>query len=91
MRDRLPKRARTNESCIVNLEQQADTGSHWVAFKKRNRCVYYFDSFGDLKPPAEIQEYLQNCTIYYNYNTYQSFDSVVCGHLCLQFLLAQQL
>lgn len=86
MRDTLPDKPRVNESCIVNLEPLSKPGSHWVAIYKRKREAYYFDSFGDLRPPLEVIHYLRGCRIRYNYNQYQSFDSIVCGHLCLQFL-----
>lgn len=88
MCDTLPKRPLENESCIVNLEPSSRSGSHWVAIHKRGKHAYYFDSYGDLRPPREIKLYLRDCSsIQYNYERYQSFNSVICGHLCLQFLL----
>lgn len=86
MRDTLPSRPNTCESAIINLNTEEEPGSHWVAYKKEGKIVYYFDSFGNLPPPPEIVRYLKNCTIKYNYNTFQSLNSQRCGHLCLRFL-----
>lgn len=74
-----------NESAILNLNTSNKPGSHWVCYLKRNNQVNYFDSFGNLKPPLELVQYLKNCTIFYNHDRYQhlSYD---CGHQCLLFL-----
>lgn len=87
MRDTLPKRALNIESGVVNLDSVKSDGTHWVAYKKKRNIVNYFDSFGNLQPPLELQRYFKKCKIYYNYSRYQTFNSVNCGHLCLQFLL----
>lgn len=87
MRDTLPKKPRPYETAIVNLDSHQGAGTHWVCYKKRGNNVYYFDSFGDLRPPAELVEYLgPSANIVYNYKRQQGFDSVICGHLCLKFL-----
>ena len=86
MRDALPDRPKTNESAIINLDSTLGSGTHWVCYKKVGKNVYYFDSFGNLKPPRELMRYFSGCDIYYNYRREQSFNSVVCGHLCLEFL-----
>ncbi len=87
MRDTLPRRAHKNECGVVNLDSVQSAGTHWVAYKKTGDIVHYFDSFGNLQPPLDIQRYFKKCNIYYNYNRYQSYNSVNCGHLCLKFLL----
>lgn len=87
MRDTLPSRPYTNETGIVNLDSNAGPGTHWVCYQKKANLVQYFDSFGDLKPPLELIKYFgRNITIKYNYKRKQAFNSVACGHLCLQFL-----
>lgn len=90
MRDNLPKKVHPIECGIVNLASSNHSGSHWVAYKKHNKNIIYFDSFGNLPPPKELVKYFgTGCTVHYNYNSYQSYDSVVCGHLCLSFLHTQ--
>lgn len=88
MRDNLPKKPYKNECGIVNLDITTGPGTHWVAYFKSNSNIEYFDSFGNLKPPREIMRYLGS-NINYNYITYQKYDSVICGHLCLQFLYSK--
>lgn len=87
MRNTLPKNGPLkNESGVVNLDVLEGIGTHWVAYKKRGNLVIYFDSFGDLKPPIEIVNYFKKCKIIYNYDTFQKFNTINCGHLCLKFL-----
>lgn len=86
MRDSLPSNPRIKESAVVNLDDTSGQGTHWVCYKKTGSTVYYYDSFGNLGPPRELCTYLAGCTVYYNYERQQSFNSVVCGHLCLKFL-----
>lgn len=87
MRDTLPKKPHINESAVINLDSELGRGTHWVCYKKRNKMVFYFDSFGNLRPPVELVNYLGPAVnIEYNYERKQSFDSVICGHLCLEFL-----
>lgn len=86
MRDTLPKRSKRVECAIVNLDSSENQGTHWVAYVKDKRYCEYFNSYGDLKPPLELIEYLKGYDISYNYDTYQKFNTVNCGHLCLKFL-----
>ncbi|XP_050543419.1 uncharacterized protein LOC126906708 [Daktulosphaira vitifoliae] len=85
-RDNLPKRSRHAESMVVNLDSVNNSGTHWVCFSKIGKNVNYFDSYGNLKPPVEIINYLKGCNIYYNYDNYQNYNSSNCAQLCLRFL-----
>lgn len=85
-RDNLPKKIWKNERGIVNLDTKFGVGTHWVCYKKIGNCVFYFDSFGNLNPPLELQEYFNGNKILFNYNNHQTFGTVICGHLCLRFL-----
>lgn len=92
MRDTLPKTMwKTGECGIVNLDVSGGPGTHWVAYvsKKNKSCVLYFDSFGNLQPPVELLQYFTNSRrrVFYNFHRYQEFDTYLCGHLCLMFLL----
>lgn len=88
MRNELPESGpRKYESAIVNLDDKDGPGTHWVAYKKKNNDVIYFDSFGNLQPPRDLIKYFGvGSTIKYNHDRYQNYDTVVCGHLCLKFL-----
>lgn len=90
MRDTLPANGpHEMETGIVNLDENAGSGTHWVAYKKTGRKVMYFDSFGDLPPPSELMRYFNVGSVNYNYKRYQEFGTIVCGHLCLKFLCKQ--
>lgn len=88
MRDTLPNKPRLYESAIINLDSIQGEGTHWVCYKKRGNNVLYYDSFGNLRPPTELIEYWgPSVNIKYNSQRQQDFDSVLCGHLCLEFLV----
>lgn len=87
MRNALPKKCRKYECGIINLDDENGSGTHWVAYSKRNSEVKYFDSFGDLKPPIELVKYFGAAAITYNYNRLQNFNSYRCGHFCIKFLI----
>lgn len=54
MKDRLPKKIKKNfESGVINLDNNDGPGTHWTAYKKYGNNIFYFDSFGNLKPPLE--------------------------------------
>lgn len=54
MRNNLPKKPWKNETAVINLDEESGPGTHWVAYSKKNNIVFYFDSFGNLRPPNEI-------------------------------------
>lgn len=85
MRDELPKHPHKKECGIVNLDSSKNPGSHWVAYAKYNNHVEYFDSYGNLKPPKELIQYVGS-EMYYNYENIQRDHPYNCGHLCLKFL-----
>lgn len=90
MRDNLPRKIRTNETGIVNLDNQEGEGTHWTSYIKRGKNIRYFDSIGRLKPPLEVIQYFRtggsNSNIQYNFDKYQSFNSHNCGQQSLKFL-----
>lgn len=93
MRDALPKTGPDKyETGIVNLDSIKGAGTHWVAYRKEKDKTYYYDSYGDLAPSLELVRYFytgpyKSEKIFYNYGREQDFDTVWCGHLCLNFLL----
>lgn len=87
MKDNLPKVMWKNESGIINLDNSEGPGTHWVCYKRFGSKVYYFDSFGNLQPPKEVEKYFNSAkNIFYNYERQQPNNTVICGHLCLEFL-----
>jgi hypothetical protein len=89
MDDNLPKRVHKMETGIVNVDNTDGPGTHWTAYKKNGSNVLYFNSFGNLRPTEHVVKYFNSngpCTIQYNHDAYQTYNSVNCGHLCLSFL-----
>lgn len=87
MRDALPMKPNFNECAVINLDSIQNAGTHWTAYCKKGKSVYYFDSFGNLQPPKELIDYFgSDVKIYYNNLKYQEFGTVVCGQLCITFL-----
>lgn len=87
MKDALPGKIWKNETGIVNLDNSEGSGTHWVCYKKLGSTIYYFDSFGNLPPPKELQYYFKTAkNVLYNYKREQPDETVICGHLCLDFL-----
>ena len=78
-RNNLPKKVK-NGAYIINLDENAELGTHWIAsFFNRNEIVY-FDSFGVEHVPEEIKEYLGNKNIKANIFWVQANHSVMCGY-----------
>jgi hypothetical protein len=86
MRDCLPKHPKKKECGIINLDDTKNQGTHWVAYAKDDSYCEYFNSFGDITPPLELITYFKKYDVFYNYDVYQKFDTVNCGHLCLKYL-----
>ena len=54
-RDNLPNKIKDG-AYVINLDEHADTGTHWIAlFCKKNESVY-FDSFRVEHIPEEIRK-----------------------------------
>ena len=71
---------------VINLDEYADVGTHWIAlFCNRNEIVY-FDSFGVEHVPEEIKEFVGNKNIIANIFRVQANNSIMCGHFCIGFI-----
>ena len=84
-RNNLPKTIKDG-TYVINLDEYADVGTHWIAlFCNRNEIVY-FDSFGVEHVPEEIKEFVGNKNIKANIFRVQANDSVMCGYFCIGFI-----
>ena len=64
-RNDLPKEIKDGEY-VINLDEYADVGTHWIdLFCNRNEIVY-FDSFGVEHVPEKIKEFVGNKNIIAN-------------------------
>jgi hypothetical protein len=58
MRNGLPKRIKSKETGIINLDDKNGPGTHWTAYIKLKSEILYFDSMGNLLPPREVIHYV---------------------------------
>ena len=71
---------------VINLDEYADVGTHWIAlFSNRNEIVN-FDSFGVEHVPEEIKNFIGNKNIIANIFRVQGNSSVMCGYFCIGFI-----
>jgi hypothetical protein len=73
-------------SCIINLEDSNEDGSHWVALynDKNENFTEYFDSYG-MKPALQTIRFVKKHfrkSIYYNDTQVQGDNSKRCGFFC---------
>ena len=61
-RDNSPKKIKDG-AYVVNLDEYADTGTHWIALFCKKYEVIYFDSFGVEHISNEIKEFIGNKNI----------------------------
>ena len=68
-----------DEAYVINLNNYADVGMHWIAlFCNRNEIVY-FDSFGVEYVPKEIKIFVGNKNITANIFREQANNSIISG------------
>ena len=89
-RNNLPEKIK-DAAYVINLDEYADVGAHWIAlFGNRNEIVY-FNSFGVEHVPEEIKKFIGNKNIKANIFRVQANDSIMCGYFCngfIDFMLA---
>ena len=84
-RNNLPKKIKDG-AYVINLDEYADVGTHWIVlFCNRNEIVY-FDSFGVEHVPEKIKKFVGNKNIKANIFRVQANDSVMCGYFCIGFI-----
>ena len=89
-RDNLPKKIKDG-AYVINLDEYADVGTHWIALFCNRSEIVYFDSFGVEHVPAEIKKFVRNKNIIANIFRVQANDSIICEYFCLgciDFMLA---
>ena len=84
-RKNLPKKIKDG-AYVINLDEYADVGTHWIAlFCNRNEIVYFY-SFVVEHVPEEIKEIVGKKNIRANIFQVQANDSVMCGYFCIRFI-----
>ena len=84
-RHNLPKKTK-NGAYVINLDEYANEGTHWVALYAKNNEVIYFDSFGVEHVPKEIKRFIGHKDIKANIFRIQAYNSIMCGYFCIGFI-----
>ena len=83
-RDNLPKTK--NGAYVINLDEYADVGTHWIALYVKNNEVIYFYSFGVEHVSKEIKKCIGHENTKTNIFIIQADNSVMCGYFCIGFI-----
>ena len=78
-RDNLPKTIKSGVY-VLNLDEYADLGTHWIALYVKNNEFIYFNSFGVEHVPKEIKGFIGNK------NFIANLYSIMCGYFCKVFI-----
>ena len=83
-RDNLPKKIKDG-AYVINLDEYADAGTHWIALFCQKNEIIYFDSFEVEHITEDIKEFIKNKNIKPNIFRVQANDSM-CGYFCIGFI-----
>ena len=84
-RNNLPKKVKV-EAYVINLNEYADVGTHWIALFCNKSEIIYFHSFGVEHVPEKIKEFVGNKNIIADVFRVQANNSVMRGYFCIRFI-----
>ena len=84
-RDNLPNKIKDG-AYVINLDEHADVGTHWISLFCNQNKIVYFDRFGVEHIPEEIKEFIGNKNVKANIYRVQSNNSIMCGYFCIGFI-----
>ena len=80
----MPKRIKDG-AYVINLDEYADVGTHWIALFCNRSEIVYFDSFGVEHVPEKVKELIGTKNIIANIFRRQANNSVMYGYFYLGF------
>ena len=84
-RDNLPNKMKDG-AYVINLDEHADTGAHWITLFCNKNKIVYINSSGVEHIPEVIKEFIGNKNIKANIFRVQSNNSIMCGYFCIGFI-----
>ena len=84
-RNNLPKKIKDG-AYVINLDEYADTGTHWIALFCTEIEDFYFHSFGFEHVYKEIEKFIEHKSIKTNIFRIRSNNSIMCGYFCIGFI-----
>ena len=76
---------------VINLDEYADVGTHWIALFCNRSEIIYFDSFGVEHVPEEIKKFIGHKSLKANIFQVKANNSIMCGYFytgIIEFMLA---
>ena len=84
-RDTLPKKIK-DRVYVINLDEYADVGTHWIALLCKRSEIVYFNSFGVEHVPEKNKEFIENKNTKANIFRVQANNSIMCSYFCIGFI-----
>ena len=84
-RDDFPKKIKDG-TYVINLDEYADVGTHWIALYNSNMKITYFESFGVEHVPKESEKCIGHKNIKTNIFRIQAPNNSMCGYFCIGFI-----
>ena len=84
-RNNLPKKIKEG-AYVINLDEYANVGTHWIALFCKKIEIVYFDSFGVEYIPNEIKKFIRSKNIKANIFRLQENSSTMCGYFSIGFI-----
>ena len=84
-RDNMPKKIKDG-AWVINLDEYAGVGTHWIVLFCNRSEIAYFDSFGVEHVPEEIEKFIGHKNIKTNIFRVQTNNSIMCGCFCTGFI-----
>ena len=84
-RDNVPKKIKDGAN-VINFDEYADVGTHWITLFCNRSEIVYFDSFGVEHVSEEIKEFVGNKIIEANIFRVQVNNSAICGCFFIGFI-----
>ena len=71
---------------VINFDEYADVGTHWIALFCQRSEIIYFDSFGVEYVPEEILKFIGIKSIKANIFRVQASNSIMYRYFCIGFI-----
>ena len=81
----MPKKIK-NGAYVINPDEHANVGTHWIALYIENNEISYFDSFDIEHVSKEIRKFIGQKNIKTNILRIQADSSIMCGYFCIAFI-----
>ena len=75
-----------NGAYVINVDEYAYVGTHWIALYVENNEVINSESFGVEHVPKEIKKFNGHKNTKTNIFRIQADNSIMCGYFCIGFI-----